>query len=564
MLDAVKHADAAQQVLVHRVVVVHVELHHRHDAAEIRHEAAKQARLVHAAQHHFGRVGGGEDRQEKLVRRRIVAQLVVHQLQRLGEEADRIGVEGEIVAVRQPEHADEIDRIAGEGLLVRDGDAVVIDLEVGALLEAAARFRAQLGDETVEDRSRLFVALFQLGAEDGGEVADILGDEKIVLHEALDVDQAVVIAVAEAGGELALQVEGQALFRAAGEEVQVAADRPEEGLAAPEHLRLATGEDALAGELLVGLHPVGVAGDPEEGVEVAQAPLAVLDVGLDEIAGLAGLAMPLVTLGELGGDEVRHGVLDHLGVEPALQFAEQFFIAEDVASLQQGGADGEVGARLADAFIHRAGGVADLQAHVPEAVEHGLGDALPPGGLLVGEEEEQIDVRPGRQHAAAIAAGGDDGHPLAGGRVLRGVELVGDPAIEGADHVVLEQRQGLGAGAAVDAGDEPFLGNLARLDQPLLEELDDLGPGLARAPGIHLHLRDVGGEHRRVEKRTARRSGARRTEGDGRIHGHLHGERDGGPYAHRAGEATRPASGLPGGLEPRGSSIGAGIMRAGE
>ena len=31
-----KIADGADQVLVHREVVIHVELHHRHDAAEIR------------------------------------------------------------------------------------------------------------------------------------------------------------------------------------------------------------------------------------------------------------------------------------------------------------------------------------------------------------------------------------------------------------------------------------------------------------------------------------------------------------------------------------------------
>ena len=45
---------AAQQMLVHRVVVVHVELHHRDDAAEVRHEAAEHAGLVHPPQHHLG------------------------------------------------------------------------------------------------------------------------------------------------------------------------------------------------------------------------------------------------------------------------------------------------------------------------------------------------------------------------------------------------------------------------------------------------------------------------------------------------------------------------------
>ena len=44
-------------------------------------------------------------------------------------------------------------------------------------------------------------------------------------------------------------------------------------------------------------------GDPEQRVEIAQAALAVLDVGLDEIAAFARLEMALVALGELAGDE---------------------------------------------------------------------------------------------------------------------------------------------------------------------------------------------------------------------------------------------------------------------
>ena len=50
LLDARQHIDRAQQVLVDRIVVVHVELHHRDDLAEIGNEAAEHAGLVHAPQ----------------------------------------------------------------------------------------------------------------------------------------------------------------------------------------------------------------------------------------------------------------------------------------------------------------------------------------------------------------------------------------------------------------------------------------------------------------------------------------------------------------------------------
>ena len=53
-LDLGEDADRADQVLVHRVVVVHVELHHRDDLAEIGDEAAEHAGLVHRAEHALG------------------------------------------------------------------------------------------------------------------------------------------------------------------------------------------------------------------------------------------------------------------------------------------------------------------------------------------------------------------------------------------------------------------------------------------------------------------------------------------------------------------------------
>ena len=67
MLDLVEHADAAQEMLVHRVVVVHVELHHRHDAPERADEFAEHAGFVHAAQHGLGLVLGGQDLKEQTV-----------------------------------------------------------------------------------------------------------------------------------------------------------------------------------------------------------------------------------------------------------------------------------------------------------------------------------------------------------------------------------------------------------------------------------------------------------------------------------------------------------------
>ena len=64
------------QMLVHRVVVVHVELHHRHDPAELGDETAEHAGLVHAPQDGFGGVLRCQDLQEQPIGLGIVAQRV--------------------------------------------------------------------------------------------------------------------------------------------------------------------------------------------------------------------------------------------------------------------------------------------------------------------------------------------------------------------------------------------------------------------------------------------------------------------------------------------------------
>ena len=95
-LDFGQYADAAQQVLVHRIVVVHVELHHRHDLAEGAHELAEHAGFVHPPQHLFRVVLRGEDIQEQRVGFLIGAQLGVDQLERTGDGAHGVGVDARL------------------------------------------------------------------------------------------------------------------------------------------------------------------------------------------------------------------------------------------------------------------------------------------------------------------------------------------------------------------------------------------------------------------------------------------------------------------------------------
>ena len=112
----------------------------------------------------------------------------------------------------------------------------------------------------------------------------MLGGEEVVLHEALDVLQAGMRGVAQPHRDLALDVERQPLLGAAGEEMHVAADRPQEVLAAAEHLVFLAIEHAAFDQFLGLAHAIDVFGDPKQRMQVAQATLAVLDVGLDQVA----------------------------------------------------------------------------------------------------------------------------------------------------------------------------------------------------------------------------------------------------------------------------------------
>ena len=82
--------------------------------------------------------------------------------------------------------------------------------------------------------------------------------------------------------------------------------------------------------------------DPEEGLQVAQAALAFLYIGLDEITTVASLAVALVAFGKLGGDEFGSGAGRHFLVEAVLEFRHQRLVAADMARFEDGRANGHV------------------------------------------------------------------------------------------------------------------------------------------------------------------------------------------------------------------------------
>ncbi len=504
-LDLGQNADAAQEMLVDRIVVIHVELHHRHNAAEGANELAEHAGLVHAAEHGLGIVPGREDLEEQPVGLFVLTQSVVDQMERMPDGAHRIRMECEIVLLREMENADQVDRIALEYVLIRNHDPVVVDDEILGFAERAPLRRPEPRHHAAEHRHGFGLAVFELGAQDGGEVADILRDQEVVLHEALDVAQSGMRGVAEPHRDLALDVERQPFLRAVGEEVHVAAHRPQEILAAAEQHVFGSVEDALLDQLFRLAHPVDVFRDPEQRVQVAQPAFAILDVRLDQIAGLPGAAVALLAFGELGGDEFRGGALRHVLVETGDHLVEQLAIAQQEARFEDGGADGDVGLGLPDALVDRARRVSNLEPHVPEAIEDRLRDGLAPCGLLVRQEEQQIDVGARRQQSAAIAAGCDHRHLFGLRTVLRGIEMPLGQLEQQADNLVLHMAQPLRAAAAMPVAQQQPLGGGAAFQERGLQPLCERGPQLALAPGVQLAelRRDRPPAHRRRAGRRA-------------------------------------------------------------
>ena len=127
-------------------------------------------------------------------------------------------------------------------------------------------------------------------------------------------------------------------------------------------------------------------------MQVALAALAFLDVRLNQIAGFACLAVALVALGKLGLDEFRAGILDDFLVEAGNKRFEELAIAGEKPRIENCRADRHVFARKPDALIDVARGMADFQSHVPQHVEHVFDNLLAPGGLLVGQQKQKIDI----------------------------------------------------------------------------------------------------------------------------------------------------------------------------
>ena len=81
-----------------------------------------------------------------------------------------------------------------------------------------------------------------------------------------------------------------------------------------------------------------------------------------------------------------------LVLERLFQLAVKRLLAPEIARLQQCRADRQIGLGVAQAFGDRARRLPDLEAEIPQQVEQELDDLLGMRRLLVGQQEQQIDI----------------------------------------------------------------------------------------------------------------------------------------------------------------------------
>ena len=224
----------------------------------------------------------------------------------------------------------------------------------------------------------------------------------------------------------------------------MAAHRPEEIGRAAEAAIFGHGQQACIDQLCRRAYLMDILADPVERVQVAQPPLAVLDIGFDDIAAVAHALVALVALFQLLRHKIARGAGDDILPETHRGLAIDVLIAPDIAAFEQRSADGKVTARLADHLVDRAAGMPDLEAEIPHHVQHRLDRLLGPAVLAHRREEGDVHIAVRRHLAPAIATHRRDAEMLAcaviGDRVLEAHDIIVDQPHDLVDQKGLRRR----------------------------------------------------------------------------------------------------------------------------
>src|SRR5262249_20461138 len=277
--------------------------------------------------------------------------------------------------------------------------------------------------------------------EPARHAVDDAGVEIVVTHELLDVQRHLVAHVAEALGDLRLDVAREHIVLVSGEEGELVAHAPEKGEGGVRQAILAPRDEPLLEEIAQGARAELARGEPHGGVEIAQPARRLLHVGLAHVRGAAELPVALVALGQRRLQELTEVLAVHVLREDLAEALEEPAVSDDVARLLHGGARGEVGARHRHAIGQAPHRVADGETQVPQRVEQSLRDALDVRPHVAVVDDHEIQVGERSQLAAPVSAEGHQHDGRRGGAFL--LRVVHRQAEERGEESVHEGRVGL-------------------------------------------------------------------------------------------------------------------------
>ena len=329
----------------------------------------------------------------------------------LADELARAQRQRHVQLDRRREDADHLRWLALEDLLVDRLESAVADHEarVAAARRAAQHDRHRRAPVVVAQRRPLQQAL--------GLAPDQLGVGVELVHQRLDGgrDRGADVALAalgvgaQEGRDRLLHGEAQLVLPAPGRVVNGDADAQQPLVGGRERRRQALGHHALGLQLARVAGPEARHRGPAADAQIAHPAGAVLEVGLQQEDGVAEAAVARLLLGAQAGHEVLGGGGRDARAELAQQLVGQRAVADHEARVQQRGRGRQIGHRQLQRLVERADRVPGVDLGVPERVQDRLGQQRDVPARAVGAQHQQVQVRVGRQLAAAEPAGGQDG-----------------------------------------------------------------------------------------------------------------------------------------------------------
>ena len=319
--------------------------------------------------------------------------------------------------LEEQEDLEQGERMAAEHAVVHDLDLPVADLEP-PIEGPYARAALAVEEALAEELQQQFV-----------QPAEGVDGPVVALHELLDAEIVVGVAVPEMVRDRDLPIEEQPVLAPAGEVVKRGSRLPQEVLAVAQASELLLGQETVVEEIAKpgarsALDAEVAPRDPGDGLDVAEPARPLLHVRLEVVGRVAVAEVPLALLALLGVKEPVGG--PHPGRRHRIaHLVEQLARPGQVPGFDEVGDHGEVAAGLRRALPDAAHRVPDLEPEVPgqgdERFDAGvrtpaLERGRPPGV----DQHQQVDVGARVQLSSPVSSDRDEGRVAALAEALPG------------------------------------------------------------------------------------------------------------------------------------------------